>query len=206
MPLKGVALEGFKFSEGFDLPVTTASARASAVPPSAGTGRDSVLVDEQRESKTSKGSIGFKQDKPVAVVLKASTVEVLGAEARQKQQQSQNQKPSAAITKGEKKPLPNRLCYPELFKGRIGLKGEWLGGRVPKCKRCQGNLYPEENHVCERFKPMFPVLDEETLEIKREAMRQVKRGFQNFDDYDDDQYDPTTPGGIPLEEDYCEDV
>ena len=131
---------------------------------------------------------------------------VSGAEPEQQQNQNQNQKPSAAITKGEKKPLPNRLCYPELFKGRIGPKGEWLGGRVPKCKRCQGNLYPEENHVCEGFKPMFPVLDEETLEIEREAMREAKRGFQNFDDYDDDQYDPTTPGGIPLEEDYCENV
>jgi hypothetical protein len=209
MPLKGVALEGFKFLEGFDLPVTTASARASAVPPSAGTGRDSVLVDEEREPKTSKGSIGFKQDKPVAVVLKASTVEVLGAEARQKQQQSQNQKPSAAITKGEKKPLPNRLCYPELFKGRIGPKGEWLGGKLPRCRRCAAILFPEENHDCPGYleggeshlgeyvyHPIAPkgttLHDPEDRLTRREA---------SYDDWDDDHYDRTTEGNIDRDPD-----
>ena len=84
-------------------------------------------------------------------------------------------RPEGQITKGEKKPLPNRLCYPELFKGRIGPKGEWLGGKVPKCKRCEGNLFPEENHECPGFIPKFPT--------------EPKKRMVTFDDYDEPEED-----------------
>jgi hypothetical protein len=64
------------------------------------------------------------------------------------------------------KPWPNRLCYPEAFKG-------WKPGmRVPKCKRCQENLQPNENHVCQGFVPKYPVMDMEAREDNREASRQ----------------------------------
>lgn len=104
-----------------------------------------------------------------------------GASAR-----SKTSKPIGTIVHAPKKPLPNRLCYPELFKNRIGPNGEWLGGRVPRCNRCHGNLQPEENHVCPGYVPELPYEDMadhmEFMEAQREsaheelmARRQVER-------------------------------
>ena len=67
---------------------------------------------------------------------------------KQEKQNVKGIKPQGA---SGKKPLPNRLCYPEAFKGwRPGMK-------VPKCNRCGDNLQPEENHVCEGFVPKYPM-------------------------------------------------
>jgi len=81
-----------------------------------------------------------------------------------------NQKPMGTVTEAKKKPLPNRLCYPEAFK-------DWKPGmRVPHCKRCDGLLNPNENHECEGYVPKLPFDDMEDhmdfMDDQRESMRE----------------------------------
>ena len=98
---------------------------------------------------------------PSAAVLKSADAfpnrkqsqnqpEDLGAVANQDQKQNQPQgRPVGVITKGEKKPLPNRICYADLYE-------KWLKngkGRIPRCTRCGGTLFWEENHECPGFVP-----------------------------------------------------
>jgi hypothetical protein len=97
--------------------------------------------------------------------------------------QKQPRKPGV-VTKGERKPPPNRLCYPELFKG-------WRPGMpVPKCRRCKNPLHPEENHECPGFR--LGELDEGYLPIApkgTEVLEPRKRAYQNFDDFDEPEED-----------------
>jgi hypothetical protein len=68
------------------------------------------------------------------------------------------------VVKQLNKPLPNRLCYPEAFKN-------WMPGmKVPKCKRCDSLLHPNENHQCEGYVPKYATLDYERREANREAL------------------------------------
>ncbi len=201
--LGGCSLEGFDVSKIYE-----DEKGASAVPPAAATGLGSVDVVEQQH--TPKGSSGFKLgDQPL--ILKDSGVEVLGAEARKRQQQNQNQDQNQkpVIVKGEKKPLPNWKCYEELFRGRVDKHGNWLGGRLPKCRRCAATLQPEEHHDCPGYleggeshlgeyvyHPIAPkgtaLHDPEDRLARREA---------SYDDWDDDHYDRTTEGNIDRDPD-----
>lgn len=84
-----------------------------------------------------------------------------------------NQKLTGMVAEA-RKPLPNRLCYPEAFK-------DWKPGmRVPRCKRCDGILHPEENHTCEGYVPKLPFDDMENhmehAEARRESMREAIHG------------------------------
>jgi hypothetical protein len=82
---------------------------------------------------------------------------------------SKTEKPMGSVAQ-ERKPLPNRLCYPEAFK-------DWKPGmRVPKCKRCSANLHPNENHVCEGYVPQLPARDPELREAQHDSMRQEING------------------------------
>jgi len=77
-----------------------------------------------------------------------------------------------------KKPLPNRLCYPEAFKN-------WRPGmRVPKCRVCGDNLQPQENHVCEGYEPKFPTLDHERRQAEREDLRESLSMFKADEEED----------------------
>jgi hypothetical protein len=83
---------------------------------------------------------------------------------------NQNLKPPIGMDNGNgvkpvvKKLLPNRLCYPAAFRN-------WKRGmRVPKCRRCDANLQPEENHVCEGYVPKYATMDMEMREANREAL------------------------------------
>jgi hypothetical protein len=109
-------------------------------------------------------------------------------------------RPKGKITGGEKPLPPNWKCYPELFKGRVDEHGNWLGGRVPKCKVCQGLLQPQENHVCEGYYPKYPGLRSDISPELRERMRHAKWELDDGD-WDDDQYDPTTEGEILMDPD-----
>jgi hypothetical protein len=40
--------------------------------------------------------------------------------------------------------------------------------KVPKCKRCDGLLPPDENHVCEGYVPKYPDMDYEARDDARE--------------------------------------
>lgn len=77
--------------------------------------------------------------------------------------------------------------------------GNWLGGQLPKCRVCQGLLPPREHHVCDGYHPKYPGIRSDIPYEERVEMRKVAR-----DDWDDDQYDRTTPDEIicnPDEED-----
>jgi hypothetical protein len=82
--------------------------------------------------------------------------------------------------------------------------GNWLGGRLPRCHRCDGLLPPKENHVCPGYMPrMGGRLQPMSLE-ERQAIRTAAN--LEAGDWDDDQYDRTTEADIPLVVKYGEDV
>jgi hypothetical protein len=129
-------------------------------------------------------------------VVPRPKVNVSGAEPGQQQNQSQNQRPKGVITKGTVPLPPNRICYPDLYadwKKRVDAGGS---RKLHHCKRCDGILHWEENHVCPGFIPKYPVLPstEEAME-EHKAIREYIRETEG--DWDDDQYDPTTPGDVP---------
>jgi hypothetical protein len=117
---------------GFDLGGdTTASNTASSAPPAADAGRE-------------------RQAASVAANAKAKPEEANGSLPEQNQKPK---RPTGTLVKGERKPLPNRLCYPDAFK-------DWKPGmRVPKCKKCGGNLQPNENHACPGYIEQLPFKD-----------------------------------------------
>lgn len=57
-------------------------------------------------------------------------------------------KPKKGIVRGDRPLPPNYVCYPEAFNGRLDKHGNWLGGKLPRCRRCKELLPPKENHVC----------------------------------------------------------
>jgi hypothetical protein len=84
------------------------------------------------------------------------------------QKVKQGQKPT--VVKADPGPVPNRLAYKDTaFK-------DWKPGmRVPKCRVCEGVLYPEENHVCSGFVPKYVEHDgawHERPEAKRAEIRE----------------------------------
>jgi hypothetical protein len=115
-----------------------------------------------------------------------------------------NERPVGHQTKGIRPLPPNWICYPMVFVvgKNIDSHGHWLGGRLPRCKRCHGILPPQENHDCpgyiERLGGLQPMGREE-----RSAWHEAK--MLNDGDWDDDQYDRTTLADIPLVVKYGED-
>jgi len=107
----------------------------------------------------------------------------LADEAKTIQKQKQERKIIAAEKRQERYDnAPNRICYAELYE-------HWKasGGKLPKCNRCRAILHWEEHHDCPGFIPKY-----RTDGLSRnERMEKRKAGW---DDWDDDQYDPTTPG------------
>lgn len=88
---------------------------------------------------------------------------------------------TGTVTSGTRKPLPNKLCYPEAFRHCYDKNGVWIPGtRVPRCKRCDANLHPNENHVCEGYVPQLPFGDMEDhmelMDARQESMRDEIQG------------------------------
>jgi hypothetical protein len=111
----------------------------------------------------------------------------LADEAKQIQKQKQERRIVAAEKREEwYNNAPNRICYADLYE-------QWKTngcGKVPKCNRCRAPLHWEEHHTCPGYIPRYRDLDPET----RRAMREAK--MENEGDWDDDQYDATTPGEV----------
>jgi hypothetical protein len=111
-------------------------------------------------------------------------------EAKRLQQQRRERK----IVSGAKPPSPppNWKCYPMIFVvgKNIDEHGSCKGGRLPRCRKCQGNLPPREHHVCPGFQPMFPTTDPEERraqwEARREMIREAKRNGTFFSEDEDD--------------------
>jgi hypothetical protein len=110
------------------------------------------------------------------------TAQSLGARQDQKQT-----RPVGTITKGERKPLPNRLCYPELY-------AQWQKkrGRIPSCKRCKEILFWEEHHDCPGFReheygPILGPVAPKGAEVFDGPPR--RKYLTTFDDCDDPEED-----------------
>ena len=131
-------------------------------------------------------------DRPKGVVTYKSPVNPIAEEAKQHQRQEQ-ERLAAERAKRAERPVPNRICYAELYE-------QWKangGGKLPKCNRCRATLHWEENHVCPGFIPKYRT--NRLTPEERTAMHEAK--MMNDGDWDDDQYDPTTPGYIPVDPD-----
>lgn len=108
-------------------------------------------------------------------------------------------RPEGKVTKGERKPLPNRLCYPELY-------AQWQKrrGKIPSCKRCKEILFWEEHHDCPGFReheygPILGPVAPKGTEVFEDKPR--KRAYQTFDDMDEPEEDDLSGYEDPPEED-----
>ncbi len=112
-------------------------------------------------------------------------------EAKKHQEQLQEERRLAAEARAAS-PLLNEHTYPELYE-------QWkrTGGKLPKCNRCKGIIHwGEPAHVCPGYIPAAHgtafrqdgAFKHMTLDERGEYRR------ASWDDCDDAQYDPTTPG------------
>ena len=73
------------------------------------------------------------------------------------------------VTKGEKKPLKNKYCYPELY-------AKWLAsgsGKQPKCRVCGETIQWEEHHFCLGYKPTYNETDSELRNTMHDQLREA---------------------------------
>jgi hypothetical protein len=123
----------------------------------------------------------------IAIAMNLVPTGSLAEEAKQRQQQKQERaEASAAKRQAAYDNAPNTLCYKDTaFK-------DWKpGDAIPECIKCRGKLYPTEHHVCTGvFVPKFRTKPRLPLEERRELHRAA---WEEAGDWDDDQYDSTTP-------------
>lgn len=104
----------------------------------------------------------------------------LAEEAKKIQRQKQEERAARAERRANTAP-PNWRCYPMLFKVGVNIdaNGNWLGGKLPPCKVCEGIIHPQENHVCDGFRAKYVEHDDEwheRQEYKREYARAIVEG------------------------------
>lgn len=117
----------------------------------------------------------------------------------------QKQRQERKIIAGAKPrpPVPNYISYAELFKGFDPKTHGWEGRgtrRVPKCKKCQCNLYPMEHHVCEGYVPQYETWTEERHQRWLEHCEAKRNGTFFSEDEDDLSGYEDEP-----EEDWCDE-
>lgn len=103
------------------------------------------------------------------------------AKKHQEQLQRQHQEELAARRQRTYDTMPNRVCYAD-----SAFAGWEPGMPIPRCNRCHGKLHPEEHHNCPGFVPRY-----DTRGLSHEEKIGMRRA--GWDDFDDDQYDETTP-------------
>lgn len=131
--------------------------------------------------------------RPKGVITYRSPKNPLAEEAKRNQKQKELQRQERAAARAAR-PVPNRICYAD-----TAFKGWKPGTRLPKCRRCDAILHPEENHACPGFQPKYAEHDQgwhERQDARREQIRQAKRqrevptckwcgiDLPEFDDYD----------------------
>ena len=126
--------------------------------------------------------------RPKGVIVYRSPNNLVAEEARRNQKQKQLQRQERAAARAAR-PVPNYLCYRELFAGRVDENGNWIGpGKLPRCRKCDRWLEPKQNHQCPGFRPKFSDRDpKDRMELRKAAW------LEGDGDWDDDQYDETTP-------------
>jgi hypothetical protein len=113
----------------------------------------------------------------------SSPVNPITEEAKKHQRQLQEEALTRAAERREHRynTMPNRVCYADTaFK-------DWQAGMpIPKCLKCRGKLYPEEHHNCPGYRPRY-----RTDGLSHDERWEMRKA--GWDDWDDDQYDETTP-------------
>lgn len=111
----------------------------------------------------------------------------IAEEAKARERQREDQRREDAERRASR-PVPNYICYADVFKDYDPENGEWHGGRLPRCRVCECVLQPIENHKCSGFLPKYSEVP------PKERMDMRRASWEAAGDWDDDQYDPTTPG------------
>ncbi len=107
----------------------------------------------------------MKRRKPREILVQEPLTQTLGDEAKrilkEKRERLQTDRARRAA-----RPLPNWKCYTMVFVvgKNIDEHGNWLGGKLPTCRVCEGRLDPQENHECPGFQPKYVEHDEEWQE------------------------------------------
>jgi hypothetical protein len=101
---------------------------------------------------------------------------MVAAKKHQKQLQDQRQTNAAARAA---RPVPNYICYPDAFRGRVDERGNWLGGKVPKCRVCGYRLDPKDNHVCPGFTPKYVDHDDARHERQEAKQEEIRKSNQD---------------------------
>lgn len=123
-----------------------------------------------------------------------SPVNPVAEEAKKHQRQLQEEAQTHAAERREHRynTMPNHITYRDVvfFVGKnIDAEGNWLGGKLPKCKKCRARLDPSEHHDCPGFRPRY-----RTDGLRPDERMEMRKGsWLENGDWDDDQYDPTTP-------------
>lgn len=120
--------------------------------------------------------------RPKGVVVYRSPENPLVAEAEKNQKQERLRLQTERAERRERREergVPNWIAYQGIVfvvGKNVDENGKWLGGKLPKCRVCEGILHPQENHQCEGFTPKYVEHDEawkERQEYKREYARAV---------------------------------
>ena len=133
-------------------------------------------------------------DRPKGVVVYRSPVNPFAEEAKKHQKQVEIERREEAAERAAR-PVPNHICYRNILfftegeRRNIDENGNWLGGLLPKCRRCDERIDPKDNHKCPGFMPKYS-----TTGLSREERRElIRAAWAEAGDWDDDQYDRTTP-------------
>lgn len=118
-------------------------------------------------------------NRPKGVLVYSSPANPLVAEAERNQKQERLRLQTQRAERREQRynNAPNHITYRNVvfFVGKnIDENGRWLGGKLPPCEVCGGNLPPGEHHQCSGFQPKYIEHDDEWKE-RAEARREAKR-------------------------------
>jgi hypothetical protein len=127
--------------------------------------------------------------RPQGKAVYESPVNPIAEEASAREREKEAQR-AADRERRANRPVPDYICYPEAFKDYDPETCGWKDGKarkLPKCRVCEGILFPQENHKCSGYRPKYSdVPPEERMDMRRAS-------WEESGDWDDDQYDETTP-------------
>jgi hypothetical protein len=97
--------------------------------------------------------------------------------AAKKQLEQKREETAARREARANAPVPNYICYSWLFPDFDPKTGKGAPSPLPKCKKCEGPIFPMEHHVCSGFKPKYVEHTperRERWEAKREEIRESR--------------------------------
>ncbi len=120
----------------------------------------------------------------VGVVEKASGALLEEAKAILKAKEQ-----AATVRRAERAntPVPNHIAYRNIvfFVGKnIDHNGNWLGGLLPKCRKCEERLDPKDHHVCSGFTAKYVQHDQDWHDRQDQRREDIEESRPWTYDYD----------------------